>query len=205
MIEWWNGLSFISQIFTAIAVPATIIMIVQSLLLLFGIGLDVDADNDGVPDADGDGLSLITVRGIVAFFSIGGWAGVVADSGGMHLFVSCIIAFAAGLIALIGVAVLFKSAFKLQDSGNLDIINAVGKTGKVYIPVPPKGEGIGKVNVMVQERLVELEALNDSSERIGTNEIVSVVAVIDAETVLVKPEIKKTKETRGGISQWISE
>lgn len=87
MLQWWNGLSLSSQIFAAIAIPATAVMLVQALLVLLGIGLDGDVDGDGMPDADfdHDGLGLISVRGIVAFFSVGGWAGFVADGGGLPI------------------------------------------------------------------------------------------------------------------------
>lgn len=99
-----------------------------------------------MPDADfdHDGLGLISVRGIVAFFSVGGWAGFVADGGGLPILISVLIALTAGLIALILIALLFRSIYKLQADGNLSIDNAVGKTGQVYLPIPPEGAGRGR-------------------------------------------------------------
>ena len=93
MLEWWNNLSLVSQIFTAMAVPATVVMIIQALLLLLGIGGgDGDVDVDDISDIDAEaseGLSLISVRGIVAFFSVGGWAGLVCDTGELPVVISC--------------------------------------------------------------------------------------------------------------------
>lgn len=203
MMEWWSGLSLVSQIFSAVAIPATIIMILQSLLLLLGFGLDTDIDNDGDMDASGDGMPLISVRGIVAFFSIGGWVGVVSDTAGVPVIFSCLIAFAAGTLALLGVGLLFKNALKLQDSGNLEIGNAVGKTGRVYIPIPPKNAGHGKINVLIQDRYVELEAINEGDSVIKTDELVDILETIDSETVIVRAKNQNSNETKGGISKWI--
>ncbi len=205
MVAWWDSLSLAGQIYAAIAIPATVVMLVQAILLLVGVGIDGDVDGDGVPDADldSDGLGLISIRGIVAFFSIGGWAGFVADAGGLPVAVSVLIAFAAGLIALFGVAFLFKSFYKLQGSGNLMIENAVGKAAKVYLTVPPKGQGHGKVNLLLQEQLVELDALNAGDTPFLTGQSVIVCSVADSQTVVVKGlDTEKNATNRGGISKW---
>ena len=205
MLAWWNALTLTAQIYAAIAIPATVIMVVQSILLLLGFGGDTDLDGDGVPDLDmdPDGIGLISVRGIVAFFSVGGWAGYVAEMGGLPILISVLIALAAGLAALFGVGFLFKAAYKLQGSGNLNIENAVGKTGKVYLPIPPKGEGAGKVNILLQDRLVELDAVNAGDTAISTGAGVEVCSVADSQTVTVKALYTENKnKNQGGISKW---
>ncbi len=60
MIEWWESLTLLQQIFTCMAVPATLILIIQSILLLFGIGFgggdgdagDISSDFDSDIDTD---------------------------------------------------------------------------------------------------------------------------------------------------------
>lgn len=210
VFEWWDGLALSAKIFAAVAIPATVIMFVQAVLLLIGIGVDTDIDGDGVPDAGGgdDGLGLISVRGIVAFFSIGGWSGFAADAGGLPVPVSTLIALTAGTLSLLGVAILFKSIYKLQGSGNLSLENAVGKTGKVYLTVPPKGKGHGKINVIIQDRLAEVDAVNDGDEEIHTGESVFIASLDDPDTVVVRKAengaSNNIKTTKGGISQWDS-
>lgn len=206
MVNWWNSLPLSQQIFAAVAIPATLVMLVQALLLLIGVGIDADVDGDGVPDAglDHDGLGLISIRGIVAFFSVGGWAGFVADAGGLPIPVSTLIALTAGTLSLVGIAIIFRSFYKLQGSGNLNIENAVGKTGKVYLPIPPKGQGTGKINLLLQERLTELDAVNDGATTLATGESVTVISVADSETVVVRGnETDNNKKMNiGGISKW---
>ena len=71
-IDWWNGFSTVQQILLALAIPSTLILVLQAVLLIIGLGdhgsdvdngeadLDgIDTDGDGVPDAidiDGDGV-----------------------------------------------------------------------------------------------------------------------------------------------------
>ena len=244
MIEWWESLTLLQQIFTCMAVPATLILIIQSILLLFGIGFggsdgdagdissdfdsdidtdismadigdidgsthfDVNAASDFDPDKSGgdindtSGLSLFTIRGIVAFFSVGGWTGLVLSKY-TSSYIAIPIAFIAGTAALVGIALLFKYAMRFQDKGNIDIKNAIGKVGSVYLTIPANKTGKGKINVMVQERFVELDAVTDNNQPILTGSIIEVAGIIDQQTVLVNKQGESSKNLGGGISKWI--
>ena len=197
-----------------VAVPATVILILQTILLLFGLGsggadadsdfdmdTDIDVDANGIPDsaeaefdndldgAMGDsGLRLFTVRGMVAFFAVGGWAGIAALELGAPYWAAILIAVLFGLAALILVAFFFKWAMKLRSNGSLNIKNAIGKTGEVYMTVPANAKGKGKVNVVIQERYTELEAITkgDSDLKYGTR--VKITALADGNTVIVEAE-----------------
>lgn len=193
MINWWENLTIMGQIFAIIAIPSTIVMILQSFLLLFGVGFGGDSDVDSTDHSfDGsDGLSLFTLRGLVAFFSIGGWTGLVCTSGNLNNALSIIIAFFAGSLALVGIAFLLKFSFKMQDKGNLDILNALGKVGNVYIPILESRKGNGKITILVQGRLIEITAITDDNRTLKTGEMVIVKEIINGDTVLVSSEIGK--------------
>ena len=52
MLSWWASLTAAEQIFAYVAIPATMILLLQTLLMLFGLG-DHDSDTDGGgPDHD---------------------------------------------------------------------------------------------------------------------------------------------------------
>lgn len=208
MINWWNSLPALEQIFATIAIPATVVLVIQSLLLMFGLGFggDADVNMDGHVDSmdagSGDGLALFTVRGIVAFFAVGGWTGMVMAKYAPP-WIAIVAAFLAGSVALVALAYLFKAMFKLQSSGNLDNKNAIGKAAKVYIPIPASGGGQGKITVLVQERLVELSAITREAVPLKTGEIVTICDILDDETVVVAQIESSTNNNQGGISQWI--
>lgn len=46
MIDWWNSLSIVSQVFACIAVPATVVLLIQTVSMF--LGMDGDGELDGV-------------------------------------------------------------------------------------------------------------------------------------------------------------
>lgn len=54
IIEWWNTLSLAAQIFYCIAVPSTLVLVIQTILMFIGMGQDADADTDVGADTDVD-------------------------------------------------------------------------------------------------------------------------------------------------------
>ena len=210
MFEWWNALSTIQQVFYILAIPSTIILVLQTILLLFGIGGghdaelsagDTDVDIDAEVDADGSfvpehdlphdqgaeheaGLRVLTVRGIVAFLAVCGWIGVAALDMGASPALASFLAIVAGFAAMVLVAVALRFSLKLQQSGNLDLKNAVGLTGEVYVPIPRGGKG--KITLVVQDRFLELDAACAERE-LSTGEQVKVTAVTESNTLIVAP------------------
>jgi membrane protein implicated in regulation of membrane protease activity len=213
MTTWWVSLSVLQQIFALFAIPATVILALQTLMLLFGLGHHGDADGggdggdggDGVDAHDGDaeadhhgghahkggahdsGLRIFTVRAFVAFFSIFGWLGIVLLDGGMNTPFAITLAFIAGVAAMIGIAYFFKAAMQLQSSGNIDIRNSLGKTATVYIPIPPNRTGKGKVTLTVQDRFIEVDAVTDSDLRLKTGTEVIGISMTDQNVLCVAP------------------
>lgn len=204
MINWWNGLELAQQIFALIAIPSTAILIIQTVLQLIGIGGDdvpEDIDGDGIPDSDldaaaaaDDGLSLFSIRGILSMLCITGWLGVGLLETALPDWAAILIAVAAGVATLIGIAFLMRGIYKLQSSGNIDISNAIGKVAQVYIPIPAAGAGSGKVTITLQEKFCEYTAITAAAEALKTGSYVRVVSVSDGGVLLVEPLTGAKKE-----------
>ncbi len=210
-IEWWNNLGIILQIFYCIAVPSTLVLLIQTIMMFLGIGDDgdgvgdVDVDNigdtlndtpDGVfgedivseaADAFGlDGLRIFTMRGIIAFFVVFGWVGVVMQEAGIHLAITLSVAAVSGFAMMVALAFLFRAVMKLRSDGNTDNRNAIGTSGKVYLTIPPERSGEGKVQVMLQGSLVERNAVTDETEAIPTGAEIVVVGISGQVDLVVK-------------------
>ena len=191
--EFWNSLVLGQQIFLCIAIPATVLLVVLIITMLIGIGdEDFDAGDTDI-DSDGDvadaGLSFFTLRGIVSMLCIMGWSGFVfLDKDlGLTVPVGVLISVILGIIALILVAFAMRGISRLQSSGNLDIRNAIGKVGQVYLTIPANGKSAGKVNLTVQEQFKEFSAMTTANEPIKTGEYVRVVSVSDTGVLMVEP------------------
>lgn len=220
--NWWGGLTLLQQVFACCAIPATVILIIQTLLLMFGFGshaadngefdhdvdynfdhdvshdishdIDHTADHDINHDGDyhdgahqASGVRLISLRGFVAFFAVGGWLGVALLESGVTTVLSVIIAFAGGTLALLFVGWVLKLLYDMQESGNIDLKNAVAKSGSVYIRIPANRAGAGKINITIQGAYIEMDAVTDCDEDIQTGKMVQVVSVTADNTLVVRP------------------
>lgn len=87
MIAWWNDLSIVQQVFYLIAIPSTVILLTRRFCCCSASVMtarrtwiiDVDAgdmDHDGSGADHVEGLRLLSVRAIIAFTTVCGWAGV---------------------------------------------------------------------------------------------------------------------------------
>lgn len=192
MIEWWNSLEISRQIFALIALPSTLILLLQTLLTLFGVGEDVDDPDLDLGGTDGDveidaGLALFSVRGILSMLTIMGWVGFALLATDLPEWASVLIAVVSGVLTLIGMAYLMRAVMRLQSSGNINIENCIGKVAQVYIPIPPLSTGSGKVNITVQESYREFSAITTVDDTLKTGAFVRVVAVGEGGVLVVEP------------------
>ena len=155
-----------------------------------GSGHDINACQDPTHDhsgGSGSDLRLFTIRGIVAFFAIGGWAGLAAVAGDISGFWAVQIALLAGAAAMLFAAYSIKFMVKMQSDGTIRSKNALGSMATVYMTVPPSRENTGKVNLLIQDRFVELDAVTDSEEAIKAYTEVKVVGFTDDAVLIVTP------------------
>jgi len=73
---------------------------------------------------------------------------------------------------------------RLQSDGSLNIQNALGQKGKVYLAIPTKGSG--QVQLPVQGSLRVFDAIADDQRSISTGVNIQVTGVVDNKTLVVK-------------------
>ena len=171
----------------------------------FDAGGDFDGDAGGDFDIDGDHhtamhhaadadidhpgstwlFQMLSFRTVVAALTFFGLGGAWSSSSGHGPTQSLAIGLLAGAVAMFGMYRLMRAIYDLQSSGNVDIRNAVGKPAKIYIPVPPEGTGKGKIQITLQGRTMEYEAVSDAAETLSTGENVVVENVIGSDIVKV--------------------
>ncbi|MBQ8683928.1 MAG: NfeD family protein [Clostridia bacterium] len=214
MFAWWESLGLVSQIFSCIAIPATVVLAIQTTLMLSGLDSeggdptdadlgdatdvpDWDADSaegvfgDGILDSDPDpsgldGLRIFSIRGIIAFLVMFGWVGLVLDGAGAALWLSLSIATLCGFATMVLLALLLRWVMRLRNNGNLDNRNAIGTSGRVYLTIPANRSGEGKVNILLQGTYVERDAVTDEAEPLPTGCEVVVIGLSGQTTLVVK-------------------
>jgi len=199
MMEWWNTLALDLQVFYGIGILATLLLVIQLIMTMLGLGDDGVAEGmdagigdgaDGIMDGGdsehGDGLSLISTRTIVAFLAGFGWTGAMARGGDLGLPLAVIAAVAVGFVLMLMVFWLMRALYSLRQSGSLDYHNAIGEMGTVYVKIPPRGEGSGQIQLVVQGRLATVAATTESTEPILSGIQVKVVKLQAGNTLQVE-------------------
>ena len=186
--SWWGEKEFFEQIFWFIAIPASIIFIIILITTFIG-GSDMDSDvGDVDAEIDGDagiGFQFFTFKNLVGFFTVFSWTGISCIDYGFGVFATMGISFFAGILTMTLMATVFYFMTRMVEDGTLKIRNSIGRIGEVYLPIPAKGEGFGKVSINVQGSLREMDAMTKDDTELRVGMIVKVLDVIDEHILLV--------------------
>jgi len=183
---WWDALSLPLKFYWAIAVPFTLFFLLQLVWSVFG-GSDVP---DDTPDAEvtsdaGIPFQFFTIKNLIGFFTIFGWAGVAATDAGASTGVALIVASSSGLVMMTIMAALFYFLAKANADGTMKFEQAVGATGEVYLTIPGKRNGTGKVQVNVKGILRTLDAMTDEEQDIPSGKLIKVTLVLSNNLLIV--------------------
>lgn len=155
------------------------------VLQLVGAGLgDGDAhagghDHDGAHvghESISHGLHLFSVRALTAGAALFGVTGWFATRAGWPSILAFVAAVVLGVAGVIGVAMALRGMGRFESDGTLQVANAIGLDGTVHLRIPAAGDGVGKVILTVQGRLMELPAVSSGPE-LPTGVAVTVVDV----------------------------
>jgi membrane protein implicated in regulation of membrane protease activity len=188
--------------FLLCAVVGGTILICQFVLTLVGLGgehgfdLSHEVPHDFATDSghagggdDGNGhdaaqqhgsswiFAAISFRTLVAAITFFGLIGSAAQQAQQPIRVQLLLAVAAGIGAMYGVHWLIRSIGRLGQDATLRVKNALGQEGTVYVPIDGDKGQAGKIQLKVQNRLVEFEAITDTPERLSTGTKVRVVGI----------------------------
>ena len=184
---WWSSLDVYLKIMWGIAIPFSVIFVIQMIMTFLGMGDHGEISGDADVDSDSAmPFQFFTFRNFVNFFLGFSWAGIsfynVIDS---KVWLSLLCVFV-GLVLVTIVMALLYALSKTTQSGNIDINNAIGRTATVYFTIPAAGKGVGKIQMSIQQAVREYDAISETDEPIRTGSIVRVKSVIDAHTLLVE-------------------
>ncbi|MEX2015802.1 MAG: NfeD family protein [Candidatus Hydrogenedentales bacterium] len=152
------------------------------------VGDDLDMGDEYVDTHQGATLffGILSFRSLVAavaFFGIGGRAALEA---GFTPYWALMCALGAGALAMFAVVWTMRFLYSMHAEGTVHIEHCVGLPAKVYLRIPPPGEGAGKVTVTVQNRTMEYAAVA-ARDAIPTGATVIVVGISGPHTLEVEP------------------
>ncbi|MCZ6836026.1 MAG: hypothetical protein O7G85_09660 [Planctomycetota bacterium] len=180
--------------FTLPAFVGTFFFLLRMVLMMSGAdgdsGGDFDADIDA-PDGDvhgdpGDAFKVLSIQTIATFLMGFGWAGLGAYKGsGLEWPLSLFIATVGGVGLAWLMMLLLKFVYSLQSSGNINVSDAQGAEGVVYVGIPGQGKR-GQVRLVVSGRQRLFNAFSEDDGTIESKRRVKVVKVNRDNTITVR-------------------
>ena len=189
MDTWWHSLTSAHQIFWGMAIISSILFLIQFVLSLIGADFDGEIEIDVDTDVDSDysidpSFTVFSVRSIIAFLTFFSWAGVIVLNDGGSVSKAVLSGLFAGSIALFIVSYMIWQFAKLTYSGTLRLSDTIEQRGEVYIPIPEGRNGAGKVNLVVDGALKELNAVTEGKS-LPTGTKIKVLEVLEKNILLV--------------------
>lgn len=183
--DWWNGLSLVLKIYWGIAIPFTVFFVLQLILSFLGGDSPDDLPDTEVEADHGIGFQFFTLKNLVGFFTIFGWAGIACINAGWSVGSSIFISTLSGLAMMGVMAGLFYLLMKASADGTMKFDRAIGQVGEVYLTIQSKRGSLGKVQVKVQGALRTLDAMTDDDTDLVTGKIVRVSDVASNNVLIV--------------------
>lgn len=188
----------LETIYTVCAVAGGTVLVLRLILMLLGMD-HADAASDSVLDVTntdagdlsghgehGGAFNFLSLQSIAGFFTMFGLVGLGLLRINASEVMSLLGGLGAGLLTAWATGMVFWSMRRLQSEGTLNINNAVGQTGTVYLTIPAEGTGV--VNVTVQGTLRALDAVSASGHPIPTGRIIQVVGISAGKILVVREQ-----------------
>ena len=184
----WGGLmekGADAATYFVMALVGTLLFLLRLVFALFaGDGGDFDADVDGGTDAS---FTLFSLLSVMAFIMGTGWMGLACRiDWGLGRVPAVLLSVGFGVAMMFLASGLMYMTRRLNRTIRYDPRTAIGRTGRVYMTIPGKGQGSGKVQVSVSGRLMTLNAIT-RGEGLPAFTDVKVVEARDDDTLVVEP------------------
>jgi hypothetical protein len=188
----WNRLTALGADVTAyflLAATGTLLFLVRlGMALFFGAetgDAEMDLDAGGHSDA---AFSFFSILSILAFFMGAGWMGMACRlDWALGRVPSALLSAGFGLFMMGAASGLTYLTRRLNKEIQYDLETAVGKTARVYLTIPKKGEGHGQVEVTVSGRRKIIRA-SSTGPALDAFSDVNVVSVRDDDSLIVEPK-----------------
>jgi hypothetical protein len=188
MKEFFASMDSTQQVYWYIAIIASVVFIIQTIMSFIGADTDtgVDADFDSNLDGGDHPFQLFSLRNLVNFFLGFGWTGASLYTAIDNKIVLGVIALIVGIIFIAIFFFVIRLLMRLSEDNTFKLEDTVGKTADVYMTIPAAKSGKGKIFISVRGSTHELGAVTTSAHEIKNGSIVKVLA-LEGDILVVAP------------------
>lgn len=164
MFEFLNHADVYLQTFWYIAIPVSIVFIFQAIMTFAGLGIDLDIGDDLHLEDPSGVMGYFTIRNGINFLLGFSWAGIIFHPTIANKFFLILAAIAVGIVFFALYFYLAEQVKKFEEDNTFNPMDLIGKEAKVYLKIPAKGLGYGKIIVSHNGATHELDAYSDNEE-----------------------------------------
>jgi membrane protein implicated in regulation of membrane protease activity len=187
-MELLENLPLLLKYFWYIAVPASLIFIIQTIITFAGIDLGdgTETDFDGDVSHGNTSFQFFSLRNLINFLLGFSWTGIsfysiMSNQPTLLILLSLVI----GVLFVILFFFVIKQVEKLAEDNSFKITNTLNKTAEVYLTIPETRKGKGKIMISVNGAFHELEAMTEN-DKITTGSVVKVIKVENNNILIVE-------------------
>lgn len=188
MKEFFASMDATQQFYWYVAIGASVIFIIQTIMTFVGADTDtgIDADFDGNLDGATSPFQLFSLRNLVNFLLGFGWTGASLYNSIENKFVLGVIAVLVGTLFIVIFFLVMRALMRLSEDNTFKMEDTIGKTADVYLNIPAAKAGKGKIFVSIKGSTHELPAITAFKDDIKSGSLVKVEA-IEGDILLVSP------------------
>ena len=174
-MEFFNAMEPMLRAYWFIALPASIIFLLQTIMTFIGLdaGDGTSADFDGDMDGGDMPFQLFSFRNLINFLLGLGWGGICFYNSIDNQIILGIVATLMGAIFLVLFFLIIKQLTKLEENNTFTLSMAIGKTGDVYLTIPENKSGSGIIQVSVGGSVREIQAIT-SGEKLESGTMIRI-------------------------------
>lgn len=186
-MDFFNELEPLLRIFWYIAIPSSLIFIIQSIMTFIGLDASdgIEADFDGDLNSADEPFQLFSFRNLINFLLGFSWGGISFYSLIENKTVLIALAVVIGLAFIYLFFFIIKQIQRLAEDNTFKFEKVLNKKAEVYITIPEHKSGKGKVLVSLNGSVRELDAYSET-ERIPTGTAVKIIRIEDNSSVIVE-------------------
>lgn len=185
IMEILENLDSIQQTFWFIAIPTSLIFIIQSIMTFMGSDTSDSIDFDGDLNIAEANFQLFSLRNLINFLLGFSWTGISFYSIIPNHIALITISLLVGALFVYLFFILIRQIQKLAEDNSFKLTNTLNKTAEVYLTIPENKKGKGKIMISVNGSFHELDAMTEQ-EKIESGSVVKVIRIENNNLLIVE-------------------
>lgn len=186
-MEFFNQLDPLLKTFWFVAIPTSIVFLIQTIMTFTGTDASdgVSADFDGDLAGSDSPFQLFSFRNLTNFLLGFSWTGISFFEIIPNKFIVIVLSIVVGSVFVWAFFLMIRQIQRLAEDNSFKISSTLNQVCSVYLTIPGRKRGNGKIQVSVKGAFHELEAITEN-EKIESGTMVRIVKIESNNLVVVE-------------------